>query len=286
MRVVVTGACGRVGRAVLAELNEAGSYQVWAVDRTLAPPGAARRSLLVDLADAGSVYGALAGAEAVIHLGAYPNTAHHPGEQVFTNNTAASAHVAAACQALGIKKVVYASSITTYGLDYQVRHGGVMALPADESVGHYPDDFYALSKWVGEEIFTLAGVEHGLHAASLRIALVIGPDEYADRGQPRGQRDASAGLWAYVDSRDVAQAARLALEHLDELGPGNHPFNVGAADAHSAEPLSQVIPRFVPELATLAAGLTGTQPGYSISKAQRLLGYAPRYSWRTELASG
>ena len=286
MKVVVTGACGRVGRAVLAELQAAGGYEAWAVDRTLPPPGAASRALLVDLADAGSVYGALAGAEAVIHLGAYPSTAHHPGEQVFTNNTAASAHVAAACGALGIRRVVYASSITTYGLDHQARHGGITRLPADEAVGQRPDDFYALSKWVGEEVFTLAGIEHGIATASLRIALVVGPDEYQTRGRPRGQRDASAGLWAYVDSRDVAQAARLALEHVEALGAGNHPFNVGAADAHSELPLAEVIPRFVPELTSPAAGLAGTEPAYSIGRARRVLGYAPRYSWRTELAHG
>jgi UDP-glucose 4-epimerase len=282
VKVAVTGAAGRVGRAVLAELKGAGNYEVWAVDRALPPAGLAERSLLVDLADAGSVYGALAGAEAVIHLGAYPSTAHHPGEQVFTNNSAACAHVAAACGALGISRVVYASSITTYGLEHQVRHGGIRSLPADESVGQWPDDFYALSKWVGEEVFTLAGVEHGLRTASLRIALVVGPDEYATRGRPRDDRDASAGLWAYVDSRDVAQAARLALEHLDALAPGNHPFNVGAADAHSRAPLAEVIPRFVPELAPLAATLTGSTPAYGIAKAQRVLGYRPAYSWRTE----
>jgi UDP-glucose 4-epimerase len=281
-RVAVTGAAGRVGRAVLADLAAAGGYEVWAMDRTLVPPGSAARSLLVDLADAGSVYGALAGADAVIHLGAYPSTAHHPGEQVFTNNTAAAAHVAAACAGLGIERVAYASSITTYGLEQQCRNGGITALPADEGVGPAPDDLYALSKWVGEEIFSLAAQEHRLRAASLRIALVIGPDEYAARGRPRGTQDASAGLWSYVDSRDVAQAARLAIEHLDGLGAGNHSFNVGAADSHSELPLSEVIPRFVPELAGLAAGLTGTAPAYSIDKARRLLGYAPRYSWRSE----
>ena len=90
-------------------------------------------------------------------------------------------------------------------------------------------------------------------------------------------------MWGYVNSRDVAQLARLALEHLDELGAGNHPFNAGAGDAQSAEPLSEVIPRFIPEVADLARGLSGARPGFSIEKAQRLLGYAPKYSWRTEL---
>jgi nucleoside-diphosphate-sugar epimerase len=280
MKVVVTGAAGRVGRSVLAEFQQDTTYSIVAVDRVLPPSGLARQSLFIDLSNAGSVYGALAGADAVVHLGAYPSTEHHPGEEVFTNNSSATANVAAACVALGIKRVVYASSITVYGLDYQARHGGIKALPTDETVTNRPDDFYALSKWVGEEVLTLAAQEHGLQVASLRIAFVVGPDEYGGRGRPRGNRDASAGLWSYVDSRDVAQAARLALEHLDGLGPGNHPFNVGAADAHSAEPLCEVIPRFVPEVADLSAGLTDIHPAYSITKAQNVLGYTPHYSWR------
>src|SRR5205814_1707319 len=99
MKVAVTGAAGRIGRAVLEELKNDGGYEAWGLDRTLPPPGSARRSLLVDLSDAGQVYGALAGAEAVIHLGAYPSTANHPGELVYVNNTAACANVVAACVA-------------------------------------------------------------------------------------------------------------------------------------------------------------------------------------------
>jgi UDP-glucose 4-epimerase len=72
------------------------------------------------------------------------------------------------------------------------------------------------------------------------------------------------------------------LEHLDSLGPGNHPFNVGAADAHSETPLSEVIPRFVPELSPLARDITGTAPAHGIEKVERVSGYAPRHSWRTE----
>ncbi len=270
-----------MGRAVLADLKATGDYVVTAVDRVLPPPGLAQKALLTDLSDSGSVYGALTGADAVIHLGAYPSTVHHPGEEVFINNTAASANVAAACIAFGIKYVVYASSITTYGLEYQARNKGIAALPMDEHVSTRPDDFYALSKHVGEDVFTLGAREHGLHVASLRIARVIGEDEYQRIG-PRDNEDASAGLWSYVDARDVAQAARLAIEHLDGLGPGNHAYNIGAADSHTIAPLSEVIPKFVPELAELCAPLNGTEPAYGIHKAQEQLDYAPRYNWRKE----
>jgi UDP-glucose 4-epimerase len=283
MKVAVTGAAGRIGRAAISELKAAG-HTVWAMDRVL-PPEPERslvaRALLVDLADAGQVYALLAGADAVVHLGAYPNLAHHPAEHVFVNNTAACANVAAACRALGIRRVAYTSSVTIYGLGAQIKAGGVTTLPIDESLAAHPENAYALSKWVGEEIFSLAGREWGLQTASLRPTLVIGPDEWrTPRGQPR---EHPGGLWSHVDARDVALAARLAVEKLDELGTGNHPFNVNAAVAHARVPLAELIPRTVPELAPLASALKGDAPALSIERARRLLGYLPRYSWKTEI---
>lgn len=280
MIVAVTGASGRIGRATLAELARAG-HEAWAIDATLPPAGVARRSLVVDLTSAGDVFGALDGADAVVHLGAHPSEAHHVRHRVYANNTAATANVVSAAIALGIRRVVYASSITVYGLDWQARHGGIASLPVDEACGTRPDDFYALSKLAGEGVVDLGAREHGVHGASLRIAMVVGEDEYADRGRPRDDADASGGLWSYVDARDVAQAARLAAERLDDLGPGNHVFNVGAADAHVRGPVGEVIARWVPELAPSAAGLTGT--AFSIGKARAALGYAPRHSWRDHL---
>ena len=291
MNVAVTGAAGRIGRAALRELRAAG-HTAWAFDRALPPAGEAERALFVDLADPGSVYGALGAmatetgsVDAIIHLGAFPNLQHHPAEHVFANNTTACANITAACRALRIKKVVYASSVTIYDLGWQARHGGVTRLPADESVPHRPGNAYALSKWVGEELFTLAGKEFGLHTASLRPSLVIGPDEYPTRGRPRDDT-AAGGLWGHVDSRDVAQAARLAAEKLgtvDELGPGNHPFNVNAAVAHARRPLAELIPQHFPTLTHLAPSLEGHATAFGIEKARRLLGYAPQHSWRTEL---
>src|SRR5690348_2126131 len=106
MRVVVTGACGRLGSVVVKLLSAAG-VEVQAVD--LEEPGAAQRRLReqeqpdpddqaqqasavpamyrqVDLTDLGQVYGALASASAVIHLGAIPSPMVHPPDVVFRNN--------------------------------------------------------------------------------------------------------------------------------------------------------------------------------------------------------
>lgn len=282
MNIAVTGAAGRIGQMVLRELKEMGGHTVWALDRILPPPGVADRALFADLTNPGQVYAGLAGADAVVHLGAYPNLNHHPAEQVFANNTAACANVAAACKALGIRRLVYTSSVTIYGLEWQAHHGMIRAFPLEESLAAHPRNAYALSKWVGEEIFALAGQEAELQTASLRPSLVIGPGEWPTRGQPRDH--ASAGFWGHVDARDVALAARLALEKLDELGPGNHPFNVNAAIVQARRPAAELVAEHFPELAPLARSLDGHATIYGIGKARRVLGYEPRYSWQTELA--
>ena len=54
MKVAVTGAAGRVGRAVLHELREVGAHTVWALDRVLPPAGSADRALYVDLRGVGA----------------------------------------------------------------------------------------------------------------------------------------------------------------------------------------------------------------------------------------
>jgi hypothetical protein len=45
-----------------------------------------------------------------------------------------------------------------------------------------------------------------------------------------------------------------------------------------------VIPEFLPDLAALCTALGGTTPAYSIAKAQAILEYVPRHSWRDHVA--
>ena len=281
MRIVITGAAGRVGRAALAELAGRG-HQAVAFDVSAPPVPGSERVVLASVTDAGEVYSACRGADAIVHLAAYPSLAHHSTERVFTNNVGGCITVAEAAAALAVRRIIYASSITVYGFfGASPEERRLPYLPADEDYPKRPRDAYALSKWVGEEIFTMAARRDGLHVASLRLALVVGPDEYAQRGQPRNDRG-QGGLWSYVDSRDVAQAMALAIEKLDALGPGNHPFNIGAADTLATEPLRVLIPRYYPSTEGKAWPFDDAVPAYSIERARRLLGYAPRYSWRTQ----
>ena len=66
MHIAVTGAAGRIGRYIVRDLLAAG-HSVQGIDAV------AGSGLQVDLTDAGQVYGALAGADAVVHMGAWAN---------------------------------------------------------------------------------------------------------------------------------------------------------------------------------------------------------------------
>ena len=84
MRVVVTGANGHLGRIVVSLLLEQG-IEVVGLDKEVArQPGVSM--VRVDLCDLGQVFGAMAGADAVIHLGAIPSPRGRPPELVYFNN--------------------------------------------------------------------------------------------------------------------------------------------------------------------------------------------------------
>ena len=228
-KVVVTGASGRVGRAVLA------SWPSWPAGTTECGPSAAPSlprgapgapcwwtSQTPDRSTA-----PWPGRTPVIHLGAYPSTAQHRASRS-SPITPRPRHTSRPLRGAGDPAGGHASSIT-YGLEEQTRQGKVQALPLDRVLGPAPDDFYALSKWVGEEIFTLGAQEHGLHVASLRIALVVGPDKYPS-GKPPAGSGTPRPACGPIDSRDVPDAPGWLCWSWTARERAAHPLHVGAED--------------------------------------------------------
>jgi nucleoside-diphosphate-sugar epimerase len=80
----------------------------------------------------------------------------------------------------------------------------------------------------------------------------------------------------------VAAFLDLLLAKMGTI-PNGQTFFVGAADALATAPLAELMPQFLPGSETIAAGLTGSSPAFSITKAREMLGWEPKRSWRTEL---
>lgn len=275
-KVVVTGGSGKAGRAVVAELNERG-YQTLNVDLTI-PPASWGWALGADLTDLGQTFEALSGAEAVVHLAAIPAPEMRPEQETFRNNVLSTYNVFSAAADLGLAKVVWASSETVLGLPFENELPDYA--PIDEQQTPYPESSYALSKLLGEQMAAQFNRRFGLPFAGLRISNIMEPDEYSKF--PTFWDDPTLrkwNLWGYVDARDVAQAARLALE-LDV--PGSEQYIVAAADTVMNRSSRGLMEEVFPTV-EIRRDLGEFETLLSIDKAREVLGYEPDYAWRDHL---
>ena len=281
MDVLVTGAAGKVGRAVVPVLRSAG-HRVVATDLASAAAAADVHADLTDAGQAGALIGE-AGCDAVVHAAAIPSPERHPPHVVFANNMMAAFNVVEACVRAGVPRLVNISSVGVLGLHYAERRILPDYLPIDEEHRLRPQDPYGLSKLFGEQLCDAAVGRSGLRCISLRPAWVHDAASYAAdlgplirAGQPRGV----AG-WPYIDVRDLAEAVRLGVE---SGLPGHEAFYIAAPDTIGGVDLHASWRAANPGSTTELRPISRPDAsGISSGKAQRLLGWRATRSWRDYL---
>ena len=266
MRIVVTGGSGRIGTYVVRELVQAG-HEVTNLDVTLAERLECR-GLRVDLTDTGQVYPALAGAEAVVHLGAWANAGKVPDPRTYGDNVTGTFNVFQAGADLGIRRIVSASSAQVYGF----AQAPPVYVPADEDHPLRPVNCYALSKIAGEQAAAYFGAQRGLEILSFRFMGVRTPAELGPEVERLAQHPdgGTSLLWTRTDARDAAWACRLAVE-AREVEPG--PYNITGAQVVLAEPSRELVKRYCSEETEIRAGLDGRASPLSCGRAAAQLGY-------------
>ncbi len=281
-RVLVTGARGKLGRAVVAHLGSQG-YDVLEVDRSPGPdPRPEGEFLLVDLTDYGQVVDVLSGTvdehgpvDAVVHLAAVPAPGMRPNAATFANNATATYNVFAASRAAGIRTVVWASSETVLGLPFDTPPPYA---PVDEEYAPRPESTYSMTKVLEEEMARqFCRWDPELVMVGLRFSNVMEVEDYAQF--PSYQDDATLrrwNLWGYIDARDGAQAVERGLTH---GRPGADVFVIANADTVMTRPSADLMAEVYPNV-PLREGLSGTETLLGIDKARRVLGYEPQHSWR------
>src|SRR4051794_30675245 len=154
-RVAVTGASGKLGRAVVADLL-AHDRDVLALDRAephapADPAGRRAEFVSIDLTDYGQVMEALGGhidehggpIDAVVHLAAIPAPGIVTNSATFANNLAATWNVFNAARAHAVHDIVWASSETVLGLPFDVPPPYA---PVEEEYPPRPESTYSLVK--------------------------------------------------------------------------------------------------------------------------------------------
>jgi nucleoside-diphosphate-sugar epimerase len=277
MRIAVTGGSGKGGAWVVRDLLEQG-HEVRNIDLRAGTDGAGEH-LAADLTDLGQAQDALSGVDAVVHFAAIPAPGLRTEGETFRINTLSTWNVFHAAVAHGVRRVVWASSETVLGLPFDTPP---VFAPVDETIEPRPESSYALSKLTGETMAGQFARRSGIGFVALRISNIMEPDDYAAFpsfwGDPQLRR---WNLWGYVDARDVAQAARLALEAPVD---GAETCIVAAADTVMTRPSAELMAEVFPTV-PLCRPVPGTETLLAIDRARQVLGYAPAHSWRDHVVA-
>jgi nucleoside-diphosphate-sugar epimerase len=306
VKVALTGASGYTGGLLLTRLQERG-HEVAALVRPSSVTEGLRSS------GARLVYGALGdreaaarlvhGADALLHVAAVYRTAGHPDSYYREVNVEGTRVLLEAAASAGLRRFVHTSTVGV--------HGHVENPPADETAPIAPGDIYQETKAEAEALALDFGRTRGLPVAVVRPGAIYGPGETRllklFRAIARG-RYAVVGSGrtfyhpVYID--DLLDGFLLALERAEAVGEA---FLIAGPRYVSQDEMAalvarhtggRVLPFHVPAWPIQLAGdlceaicvPLGLEPplhrrrvdfwtksrAFSIEKARRRLGYAPR----------
>ncbi|PLR85825.1 NAD-dependent epimerase/dehydratase family protein [Bacillus sp. V33-4] len=280
MKVVVTGAAGKIGRWTVRTILEAG-HDVTASDRKLREESASKKFIQAELRDYGQVCQLLCGSDAVVHLGNIPTDVRNTSQAIFENNMLVNFNILEACKDLKIPKLVWASSETVLG--YPFVPDELSYLPVDEEHPTIVKSSYAMAKRLTEILAEMYHKVTNTQIVTLRFANMYEPDEYEKipiiHWNDEQKEIQKKNAWAYCDVRDASRACLLALEK-DNLG--NEIFHITAPDTIMPDLSQDLVNRFFPNV-PLKRDIQGHETLMAIDKARQILGYEPRYTWRTVL---
>ncbi|MBE0414481.1 NAD(P)-dependent oxidoreductase [Yoonia sp.] len=293
MRIFFTGGSGKAGKHAIRHLQEQGHI---VVNADLVPSGLDVSELLIDLTDFGQVIGAMsqftdfheldAGTgvpkfDAVVHFAAVPRVMIGTDGECFRINTLSTYNVIEAATKLGIAKIIFASSETTYGVCFADGEVKPAYVPVDEDHPTVPHDSYAMSKVCNEATARSFQARTGADIYGLRINNVIEPHEYAENfpafiADPALRR---RNIFAYIDARDLGHMVDCCLK---TDGLGYQVFNVSNDDMSVGITSDQVIAQFYQGV-DVRRDMGANETMYANDKAKQMVGFAPQHSWRDVL---
>jgi len=220
--------------------------------------------------------------DAVAHIGARAGvrpSIQNPHLYISTNVTG-TLNLLEACREHGVKKFVFASSSSIYGVN------GKVPFSEDDPV-YSTLSPYASTKLCGEQLCSNYAKLHGIRAVCLRFFTVYGPRQRPDLaihkfaraildGHPIDQYGDGSTQRDYTYISDILDGISKAAQYDDS------PFeiiNLGESETTSLLSLVSILEKALQKKAQVR--LLPEQPGdvpltyADISKARRLLGYAP-----------
>lgn len=215
--VVVTGADGHLGQALVRALVSAGKT-VRILLRDMHSPGfdgLPIERMAVNILDPLALINAFAGAEVVYHCDTFLSLLPYTYPKMYKHNVKGTETVIHACRICRVHRLVYASSLQAFGYDFNSRM-------LTEATGFRPQKataYYGKTiAFASQRVAKASG--NGLETVIMCSGAMIGPYDYDlslvgkliwDFGRGRLPVDARGGF-EYVDNRDMARSCMWAAE--------------------------------------------------------------------------
>ena len=247
MNIALTGAAGRVGSAVCHKLVEAG-HVVKAVDRVY------RRDLpvpvkVLNLLDPTSAYEALDGTEFLVHLANHPMFRGRDSQRILNENVAMNMNVFQAAAEMGIRRIVFASSVQAFAHETpgQKSDQVPLYLPLDGHVPENPWNPYALSKVLTERMLKYFAAEYdGMSCIALRLPhILVGNSAPHLRMWLESLSSPHEGF-AFLHANDAGSLV-VALAAAN-LAPGYRCYFPAARTPSNGKPIPQLLREFYPNV--------------------------------------
>ncbi len=289
-RIVFTGGTGKAGRHAVPHLLSKG-YSILNVDlKPLDLSGV--NTLIADVTDSGQAFNALSqhfgfegyetgkvprAPDAVVHFAAIPRVMIEPDNVTFTANVVSTYNVIEAAMKLGVRKVIIASSETTYGVCFAEGDQDYHSFPLEEDYDSDPMDSYGLSKVVNEKTARAFAMRYGADIYALRIGNVIEPHEYdkfpAFQAKPMSRK---RNAWSYIDARDLGEIVHLCLQ---KDGLGYQVFNAVNDTITLNTPTREFLENGCPNV-KITRAMGEFEAPLSNRKAREVLGFREAHNWR------
>jgi nucleoside-diphosphate-sugar epimerase len=272
--VLVTGAEGLVGSAVVAHLRARG-HDITTLSLPDVVPHDGVRVVRGDARDPVAVATATEDVDAVAHLAAIPNPWSALAQEVFANNAEATFNVLWTAAEQGVRRFVIAGSVNATGLLMNPHQPLPPRYPIDESIPADIADPYSLSKQADEATLRAVCRRFGGSGVALRLPLMISPANAAILRARYAERpaDGVGDGWGWLDVRDGAEAFRLAIGGDYD---GTHVVHVAAPDTFQDVPTEELLRLYAPDVPTRERFPGRTAP-IDTRRARDLLGFVPRF---------